>query len=438
MKKIIILGAGPVGSLLACYLLQSGYEVELYEKRWDTRVSFADSGRSINLALSNRGWKALYDVGIGEGVRELAIPMKGRMMHDLEGDLTFQPYGKKDEAIFSVSRSGLNQYLMTEAEKKGAKIFFEAECQSIDLENTVATINLNGSIVEKKADYIIGADGAFSAMRKAMEEIPEFSQDITMLEHGYKELTIEAKGDDFAIDRNCLHIWPRNRFMLIALPNLDKTFTCTLFFPLQGELSFEEIQGNEKIMAFFREYFGDAVPLMPELVKDFNENPTSKLATIQCYPWAHKNCLMVGDASHAIVPFYGQGMNSGFEDCTLLHQMLDSSDLSDIFKEFQKMRKPDADAIRDLALRNFIEMRDLVGDPKFLLRKKIESRLNDLFPEKWIPLYSMVTFSHIPYSEALKVGQKHDAIMEKVMEKEGIEEQWLQLDFESIVSQLDS
>ena len=435
-EKVIILGAGPVGSLLACYLRMNGYHVEIFEKRPDMRKHQLDGGRSINLALSNRGWKALQQIGIGEEVRKLGIPMNGRMMHDMEGNLTFQSYGKKEEAIFSVSRSGLNELLITEAEKKGAIVHFDTECTGVDTQNSEATFKQKGSVLKKSADFLIGADGASSAMRKSMESLDHFEQSVTFLEHGYKELTILPVQNDYALDKNCLHIWPRNKFMLIALPNLDKTFTCTLFFALNGPLSFEEIEGDEKVMEYFNTYFTDAVPLMPNLLRDYRNNPTSKLATLQCFPWAEGNCLMIGDASHAIVPFYGQGMNSGFEDCSILNNMLKGSSLDKILDTFQRSRKPDADAIRDLALRNFIEMRDLVGDPKFLLRKKIEARLNDLFPEQWIPLYSMVTFSHIPYSEALRIGEKHDKIMDEVMQLPGIENQWENLDYKALIEKM--
>ena len=256
---------------------------------------------------------------------------------------------------------------------------------------------------------------------------------------GYKELHIPAttKGE-FAMDPHALHIWPRGKFMLIALPNLDKSFTVTLFLPFEGENSFASLQSPDQVLTFFNREFADAVPLMPDFVEDFFSNPTSGLVTVRCYPWVKQNCALIGDAAHAIVPFYGQGMNAGFEDCHVLNQLLEELGTlnAEVLSRYQELRKPDAEAIADLALYNFIEMRDKVADPKFILQKKIEKRLNELYPDKWLPLYPMVTFSDLRYSEALEIGRKQQKIMDKVMEQESLEEHWESLDFESIVRQL--
>jgi kynurenine 3-monooxygenase len=332
-EKVIVLGAGLVGSLMACYLRDRGYEVEIYEKRRDMRKITVDGGRSINLALSDRGWKALYEVGVGEKVKKFGIPMSGRLMHDMHGDLSQQPYGENGESIYSVSRSKLNEILIEAAEEKGANIYFEVECDEVSFEKTF--IRIKGTEDEIGADLIIGADGAFSAMRRSFQRLSDFNERITTLDHGYKELTIPPKNQDFAMDPNFLHIWPRDRFMLIALPNQDKSFTCTLFFPLEGDLSFESIKDENAISEFFNQYFPDSVPLMPGLTEEYQANPTSKLLTIQCYPWSVNRCLMIGDASHAIVPFYGQGMNSGFEDCRIFNEMIQNSSIIQILDQFQ-------------------------------------------------------------------------------------------------------
>ena len=439
-ERISIVGAGLVGSLMAIYLAKRGYKVDLYERRGDMRKIKTDAGRSINLALSNRGLLPLTEVGLSEKAREMAIPMNGRMMHDLKGDLTFQPYGKEGQYINSISRGGLNELLMNEAEEHGVKIHFDHKCVNIKFEQNLLTFDVHGERMDKQSDIILGADGAFSVVRKFMQRKDRFNYSQYYIEHGYKELHIPpADGGGFKIEKNALHIWPRGNYMLIALPNLDGSFTCTLFFPFDGEPSFESLNTTERVEEFFKTTFPDAYTLMPELADDFDSNPTSSLVTIKSYPWVRNNTLIIGDASHAIVPFYGQGMNSGFEDCRILNDMLNkhNDNWSEVFDEFNRTRKKDADAISDLALQNFIEMRDLVADKDFLLRKKIESKLHELFPEKWIPLYSMVTFNeHIPYAKALEKGKRQKEIMDGVMQTPDIEETWQQLDFEAIVAQL--
>ena len=437
IKKITLFGAGLVGSLLSIFLAKRGYQVEIFERRRDMREVGAAEGRSINLALSMRGWQPLKAVGLKEQVREMVIPMEGRMMHDAEGNLTFQRYGKEGQFINSISRGGLNALLMNHAEKNGVKIRFQKRCEDVNFENTTAEVCCE--VTDKKSkvesDLIIGTDGAFSAVRTEMQKTDRFNYEQFYLDHGYKELSIPATSTgDFAIAPNALHIWPRGGYMLIALPNLDRSFTCTLFFPFEGEKSFHEINTPEEVQAFFKESFPDVLELMPDLGHDYFDNPTSSLVTVKCFPWTRGNCLIIGDASHAIVPFYGQGMNSGFEDCYVLDQMIEkyADDWSKILPAYEASRKPNADAIAELAIKNFYEMRDRVADTKFLLRKKIESRINDLYPEKWIPEYSMVTFSHIPYAEAQAKGTKQKEVMDGVMKTTGIETNWESLDFQSI------
>lgn len=441
IKSIAVVGAGLVGSLLSIYLSRRGYQVTVFEKRPDMRKKEYAGGRSINLALSNRGWWPLKELGLEAHVKKMIIPMGGRMMHDDSGKLTFQQYGKEGEAINSISRGGLNELLMNEAEKSGALIHFDASLEDIDFQETIIRYLQSNQTREFKADLIIGSDGAFSVVRKFMQITDRFNYSQHYVAHGYKELTIPSGSNgEFQMDRHALHIWPRGNYMLIALPNPDGSFTCTLFFPFEGDPSFESIKTDEDAIQFFSKNFPDALKLMPSFEHDYRTNPTSSLITIKCYPWVKNKTLLIGDASHAIVPFYGQGMNSGFEDCRVLNQLLDeeNDNWQNVLSKFQKSRKPDADAISDLALQNFIEMRDLVGDKDFLLRKKIEAKLYELYPQKWVPLYSMVTFKpEIRYSEALAQGQAQRKIMDAVMETADIETSWENLDYTKIVSQLE-
>jgi kynurenine 3-monooxygenase len=432
MKNFTLIGSGLVGSLLSIYLAKRGYNVTVYERRPDLRKNRISAGRSINLALSDRGWAGLAGVGIVDEIKKVAIPMTGRMMHSKEGKLTYQAYGKEGQAINSVSRGGLNCVLMDLAEKHGVKIHFNKRCTHIDLKTAVAHFEDNDSkeIIEVAADRVFSTDGAFSAGRLQMQLSTDlFTYSQTYLEHGYKELTIPPTAEgEFAMEPNALHIWPRDSYMLIALPNLDKSFTCTLFFPFEGETSFKTINSEQKALEFFKTNFADFVPLIPNLEKEFFTNPTSSLMTVRCYPWRYQDkFLMVGDSAHGVVPFYGQGMNCGFEDCVVLDKMMDQygDDWDTIFEEFQKSRKPDSDAIAQLALDNFVEMRDRVGKPSFLLQKKIENWFSEKHPDKWIPLYTMVTYSpHIRYSEAYREGQKQESIMQQVMNIPDIENKW--------------
>lgn len=431
-KEVVISGAGLVGSLLSIFLAKRGHEVNIYERRPDARKTTLDGGRSINLALSDRGLKALSKVGLAEKVkREMAIPMYRRVMHSKEGELTYQPYGKEGQAINSVSRSGLNALLMDEAEKAGVKINFEQGCVNLDFDKPeiIFENKLSGEDESVEADWIFGADGAFSAVRSQMQKTDRFNYSQEYIEHGYKELTIPPGPEGkFLMEREALHIWPRGNYMLIALPNPDGSFTCTLFFPYEGNPSFSSIDSLEKARAFFKEQFADALALMPDFDEEWERNPTSSLVIIRCFPWTKNNKVaLIGDASHAIVPFYGQGMNSGFEDCTVFDELLEENgeDWPELFKRYERLRKPDGDAIADLAMRNFVEMRDLTGDKDFLLQKKIEGRFAEKHPDKWTPLYSLVTFSaDVRYSEALALGKKQDKIMAEIMAMPDIHNRW--------------
>lgn len=431
-KNFTIVGAGLVGSLLSIYLAKRGYKITVYERRPDMRKNRISAGRSINLALSDRGWRGLEGVGIDGEVRKIGIAMKGREIHNLDGKMTFQPYGVGHQANYSVSRGGLNCLLMDLAEKQGVKFLFNERCTHVDLKSGNITFENfeTKKVSQLTSERIFGTDGAFSAARLALQTTSDrFTYSQTYLDHGYKELCItpNAKGD-FAMNADNLHIWPRGQFMLIALPNLDKTFTCTLFFPFEGENSFAALDTKEKMLVFFKKMFPDAVALMPTLVEDYFANPAASLATIRCFPWRFEDkLLLIGDAAHGIVPFFGQGMNCGFEDCVVLDKLMTKygEDWNTIFREFELSRKPDGDAIAELAIENYIEMRDKVADPKFLLQKKIEARFSEKHPDKWTPLYVMVTYrTDLRYSEALSKGKAQEEIMKKIMAMPDIEKKW--------------
>jgi kynurenine 3-monooxygenase len=440
-KNIVIVGAGLVGSLLAIYLAKRGYNVKIFERRPDMRKTKINTERSINLALSDRGLLALEKVGLADEVKKIAIPMHGRYIHNLDGSTAFQPYGKEGQYINSVSRAMLNMKLADVAKQHGIDIFFNAKCIAIDWSSNKVEFENTTSFQRtgKKADVIFGADGAFSATRLQHQlHFDRFEYHQFYIDCGYKELSIlpDANGE-FAIIKNALHVWPRKDFMMIALPNLDGSFTCTLFFPFEGEPSFASLTTKKKVVAFFSETFPDAFPLMPTLVQDFFRNPTSSLVTVKCFPWIRKDRFaLIGDAAHAIVPFYGQGMNCGFEDCRILDELIykHDDDWRTILQEYQTQRKPDADAIADLAVENFIEMRERTADPKFLLQKKIEARLHEKYPEKWIPAYTQVTFSpDIRYSDALKRSSHQEMIMQEIMQTPGIEKKWESEEIEQLI-----
>ena len=407
-NNFAIVGAGLAGALMACFLGRAGQRVRVYERRPDPRRKGFVGGRSINLALSKRGIHALGQVGVADAVLEEAIAMPGRMIHSPQSRLTFQPYSKNpSDAINSVSRGRLNLTLLESAAGyKSVELFFEHRCVGVD-PATAAAEFLNtqtGETITVESDSVIGADGAFSEVRGALQRLDRFDAAQTYLEHGYKELTIPpTAAGGFAIEPHALHIWPRGGFMMIALPNQDRSFTCTLFWPFRGPHSFEAVAAESDVVPFFKQQFPDAVPLMPTLVEDFMTNPTSSLVTIRCRPWhVDGKIVLVGDAAHAVVPFYGQGMNAAFEDCVMLAECLGASgsDRAAAFEKYFRGRKAHADAIADLALANFLEMRDHVAHPTFIFKKKLEKTLHRLLPKWYTPLYNMVTFSRIPYAEA--------------------------------------
>ena len=418
--KILIVGAGLCGSLLALRLAQRGYKVEVFESRPDLRTTDISAGRSINLALSDRGLKALRLCGVEEKAKEICIPMYGRLMHDTEGNTFSSNYsGRENEYINSISRGDLNALLLNEAEKhKNVTIHFNKKCKNIDIENTIAHFKDYKSKEDfsVEAAVIFGADGAGSSLRKSYvsERKFLFSYSQNYLNHGYKELEIPAdKNGKHQISNAHLHIWPRGDFMLIALPNMDGSFTVTLFLSYdKGEFNFENLTSEEKITAFFEKEFPDALALIPNIKKEFINNPTGPLGTVKCSPWSYQNkTLLIGDSSHAIVPFYGQGMNASFEDVFVLDEILnqDLGDWKSVFKAYQKTRKKDTDAIADLAIDNFHEMKDHVANPLFKEKRKIEMDLEKTFPSQYSSKYSLVTFNEqIGYNEAMKRGRAQD------------------------------
>ncbi len=426
--EITVVGAGLAGSLLAIFLARRGHRVTLIERRLDPRKKAAhtpaSTGRSINLALANRGISALEEVGVMESLRPALIPMTGRMLHDEEGRLRLIPYGNKPhEVIYSVSRAALNTLLLNAAESTGrVSIRFGETVCGVDFADRKLRF-LAGEDPEQRAqstpyDVLLGTDGTASAVRAAIVERTGGRLDEEPLGHGYKELSIPAgAGGQFRMEKNALHVWPRGEYMLIALPNVDGSFTVTLFLPNQGEESFQVLTTPEAVDALFERRFADAIPLMPGLVEDFVGNPTGHLETIRCEPWSFEDhALVLGDAAHAIVPFHGQGMNAAFEDCSAFDQCLGDPDRpwNEVFAEFERRRRPNTDAIADMALENYVEMRSTVREPKFQLRKDLSFRLEERHPGRFIPRYSMVMFHTIPYAEAKRRGAIQEAILDEL------------------------
>jgi kynurenine 3-monooxygenase len=413
----VVVGGGLAGALLACYLGRAGRQVEVREKRPDPRVGPPERGRSINLALSVRGIHALRELGLADEVLRNSVLMRGRMIHARDGALTFQPYGKDDsEALHSVSRAGLNRLLVEAAARhESVRLYFNHRCTGLDGDGEVVELlDEEQRPIRIRALAVIGADGAYSAVRSWMQKRDGFNYRQEYLTHGYKELTIPAEpGGAYRIEKHALHIWPRGTFMMIALPNLDGSFTCTLFWPYEGPNSFAALKSELEVQAFFQDQFPDAVPLLPKLAEEFLTNPTSSLVTIRCQPWHVGRAVLIGDACHAVVPFLGQGMNAAFEDCTILYQCLLETnwDWLQASARYEALRKEQTDTLADLCVANFIEMRDRVASPWFLLRKRVVGLLHRLLPRWYLPLYTMIEFTRIPYSDALRRSRQQDLIV---------------------------
>lgn len=443
MKQATIIGSGLVGSLWAVYLGKAGYKVKMYERRADMRKAAISAGKSINLATSYRGWKALDEVGIGDEIRKIAIPMYGRTMHDLGGEKTYQPYGVNNQAIYSVSRGEINAKMMDIAEQTGgAEINFNEECIGADLVNGIVHLknNLTGKVSEIKSDVVFATDGAFSAVRyNAMQKLDRFSYSQNYIEDGYREILLPANPDgSYKLEKNTLHIWPRGRFMLIALPNFDGSFTCTLFMPFEGHKHcFYNLTSKAKVEDFFRSVFPDFFKMMPNVADAWEDHPLSSLAIVRCYPWTHGKTALMGDAAHATVPFFGQGMNCGFEDCSVMYGLMKKhkEDWDKVFKEYEILRKPNGDAVQDLSLLNYVVMRDKVADADYLLQQKVERRMSELYPDSYFPMYSMVSFSDIEYQTALKKGTEQDKIIREEMMKFKINSASSQEEIDSMIHQ---
>ena len=419
-RTAVIIGAGLGGSLLAHFLGQRGWHVRVYERRGDPRARGYVGGRSINLAISARGLHALERAGLAEEVRTHGIRMPGRILHSAAGATTYVPYSADpSRAIVSFSRSALNMMLLrAAAAHPNVELYFDHRCTGLDDQRGSAVFEWqDGTRVEAQADLVVGADGAFSAVRSHMERRERFEYSQSSLAHGYKELVIPpvAVGPHapFAMDPNALHIWPRGGSMMIALPNPDGSFTCTLFWPFEGgvDASFASVRDGRAALEYFRRVYPDAVPIMPTLVDDFDRNPVGSMVTIRCWPWATGGRFaLLGDAAHAIVPFYGQGANASFEDCECLVDALERhpTDVARALDEYQKQRKPNADAIADMALNNFVEMRDRTAHLSFRLKKKLDHALNRIMPKAFIPLYDLVSFTTVPYAAARERARRQD------------------------------
>ncbi len=428
--SVSIVGGGLAGALLALVLADEGLEVDVFERRPDLRDSDAPAGRSINLAISARGLLALERVGLDEIVKDLTIPMRGRMIHHLSGDVELQPYSQNpDEFIRSVSRSELNRRLLLEAgHRESIRLHFETRCDAVDLQTGI--LDLQSETIPAfthQADIIIGADGAGSAIRRSLEQQTKLAVEQDFLIHGYKELTIPPDEIGlFRLEPEALHIWPRGEFMLIALPNLDRSFTCTLFMPNQGPVSFAALESESMMIGFFERQFPDVLEHMPGLAKDYAANPVGRLGTIRCQPWHFEGrALLIGDAAHAVVPFFGQGMNCAFEDVTVMSRLIQDGDRSweDLFNEMSRLRIPDANAIADMAIANYLEMRDSVTDPVFVFRKKVGFELERRFPHLFIPNYSLVSFRTGSYAEAQEMGRlQHQLLDDLCAGKTSLEE----------------
>src|SRR5947208_4231064 len=416
--KFVLIGSGLAGGLLAAYLGRRGHDVDLYERRADPREGNIVGGRSINLAISTRGIHALEQIGIATEALQHAIPMRGRMIHDRSGELHFSPYDvDPKKCINSIGRAALNTTVIEAAQRyPNVRVHFNHKCTDVHLESASAELETAEGTVTAGGDAVIGVDGAFSAVRKSMQrDIASCQYDESYLAHGYKELTIPpGPGGSWRMEKNALHIWPRKSFMMIALPNPDGSFTCTLFWEFEGRRSFATMKTDDDVRRFFEEEFPDAVPLIPSLLDDFRNNPTGSLVTIRCAPWVYRNkACLVGDAAHAVVPFYGQGMNAAFEDCVVLDECLEEfpENRERAFAEYFRRRKQNIDALADLAIGNFIEMRDKTASKTFRAKKKLDHALEAALPGIYLPLYTMITFTRTPYAEAAKRARVQDRLV---------------------------
>lgn len=429
MERMVIVGAGLVGALLSVYLARKGYKVDIYDRNPDMRDAYNGRGRAINLTLCDRGLKALDEVGVGDTVRRLSVPAYGRFVHSSDGSVAYQPYGNNNEALYSILRSELSKTLLDFAEKQpNVDFHFNEKCMGLELTPLSLTFEnqRTGRTTKQTARLVFGADGAYSAVRTLMQRMHRFNYSQEFLDQGYKELLVPDSIDaGWAAEKNVLHMWPRGGYMLLGFPNTDGSFTCSLHMPFEGDPSFESLKSDDDIKRFFEETFPDVASHVPNLAESFRAHPANPMICIRCSPWTFQGKVaLIGDAAHVLYPYYGQGANAGFEDCAALIECMEKhhDDWASVFKEYEKLRKPNMDAIADMCLEHYIEIRDLLGDPKFLLRKAIERKVNQLYPDRYTPLYTMIAFTCMPYVEALRIERAQSLMIDEIMKIKGIQE----------------
>lgn len=442
MTTTIVIGAGLVGSLLSMFLAKKGYQVEVFDRAADPRKNNRNSGRSINLTLCERGLKVLDRVGVGKSIRALAVPVYGRLIHDIESKLTFQPYGNNREALYSIERNQLNKVLLDFAERH-FPINFSFQQKCLDVDFTVPAVELknqsSGETTRHRAERIFGADGAYSAVRLQMQKKTRLNFSQQYSSQGYKELQAPPSVKKWTAEKTVIHIWPRGNYMLIGFPNLDGSFTCSLHLPFEGPLSFESIKTADDLLRLFNDSFPDAVSFIPRLVDDFFTHTANTMITIKCTPWSYQDKVaLIGDAAHSIFPSYGQGANAGFEDCGTLYDCMEKhgDDWHAVLNEFENQRHANTDAIAELCIQHFRELRDHVGTPGFLLKKEIERKINKAYPQKYLDLYSMISFTQMPYTEALRVDSEQRAIVEQIMSVKEVEKKLNSVEVDNLISTL--
>jgi kynurenine 3-monooxygenase len=445
MERIIVAGAGLVGSLLAVYLSRKGYRVDVYDRNPDPRAASSDAraGKAFNLTLCDRGFKALDEVGVGNLIRSISVPAYGRFVHNEQGELAYQPYGNNSEALYSILRSDMSRAMVEfAAAKPNVEFHFDEKCVGLNLSPLeVEFKNMRtGAQRREKAYLLFGADGAFSGVRTHLQRFHRVSYAQEFLDQGYKELNVPATATaEWVSEKNVLHMWPRGRYMLLGFPNPDGSFTCSLHMPFEGSVSFASLQTESNVLDFFNEKFPDVVDHIPNLVAEFNGCPPNPMVTVKCSPWTLQGKVaLIGDAAHVLYPYYGQGANAGFEDCSVLMQCLEKygDDWKTVFSEYEQLRKPNMDAISEMVVEHYVEIRDLLGDPKFLLRKALERKLNQLFPDRYLPLYTMIAFTTMPYVEALRIEREQRSMIDYLMNTPDIDQNWDSREVENIMAQL--
>lgn len=437
---IVLIGAGLVGSVWAC-LLGRHHDVHVYESRPDPRVVPPHPGRSVHLVISARGWRALDAIGLRNAVESIAVPLMGRRIHTEDGRLAFTPYGPDNQTIYAVNRAMLNELLVTHAAKQPrVRIHFDRRCEAVDPDTGAIRFHCrdSGDTIDVVADRIFAADGAFSKVRSSLLRLDRFDYSQAFLSYGHKELSIPADRAA-ALERDKMHVWPRRNLMLTAFPNIDGSFGATLLLPFEGSLSFAGLRTPDELTAFFDRVFPDATTLIPNLAEEFFSRPTASIVTIQCSPWTYRGRIaLIGDAAHAMVPFLGQGMSAGLEDCMVLADILEryGDDWDGAFREYERLRKPQCDAVTELARQHFYELAERVGDPAHRLRREMEIKIHKFFPDRFMPLYAMIAFTHIPYAEAQAIAAAQDAVVREVMALPDIESRWGTPDLEQQIARL--